>query len=227
LDRPGSQLLQDGNYGVNRFSASGDSSGNGPSFTVQGGTGCSPAGFAMPTADDIQGNIGWYGLNESAVPASSAGIQFIFATGKDGLRSDSGASVDIYNTPNGPAIQHIDIKDQNYYGGFPEDSSQNVVYPFTGAFDSNGLPLIDHIVINVDRNSDPCNCGGNSLCSTFCTLDADQWKLSGLTINTWQPNGPETCWMATAEASGVTDDTTVLTMNSSQTVVSGGCVSKY
>jgi hypothetical protein len=232
LDRPGSQLLQDGNYGVNRFSAtpgvpSGtQASGNGPTFTIQGGTGCSSAGFPSPTADDINGNQTWYGLNEAAVPASSAGIQFIFATGKDGLRSDSGASVDIYDTPSGPAIQHIDIKDQNYYGGFPDDSSQNVVYPFTGTFDSSGIPLIDHIVINVDRNSDPCNCGGNSICEGFCTLDADQWKLSGLNVNTWQPNNPETCWMATPQLSGVTDDTTVLTMNSSQTVVAGGCLGK-
>jgi kumamolisin len=229
LDRPGSQLLQDGNYGVNRFSAYAGStgsgpSGNGPTFTIQGGTGCSSTGFASPSGDDIQGNMTWYGLNEAAVPASSAGIQFIFATGKDDLRSDSGASVDIYDTPNGPAIQHIDIKDQNYYGGFPNDSSQNVVYPFTGSFDSNGLPLIDHIVVNVDRNSDPCGCGGSAIC--ICTLDSDQWKLSGLTINTWQPGGPSTCWMTTGETSGPTDDTTLLTMNPSQTLVSTGCLSK-
>jgi hypothetical protein len=224
VDRPGSQVLQDSNFGVNRFSATVSGSGNGPTFTVQGGTGCSSSGFASPTASDIQGNVVLYSLNESAVPASSAGIQFIFATGRDDLRSDSGASVDIYATPNGPAIQHIDIKDENYHGGFPNDSSQNLVYPFMGSFDANGLPLIDHIVINVDRNSDPCGCGGSLIC--ICTLDSDQWKLSGLTINTWQPNGPETCWMATGEASGVTNDTTVLTMNPSQTVVSGGCVGK-
>jgi hypothetical protein len=226
LDRPGGAVLQSAGDGVVRLSATAGTSGSGPSLQLAGGTGCTFSGAPSPSDGDISANISSFGLTEAAVPAASAGIQFIFGTGNDDVRKDSGVSVDIFNAPDDPSPQHIVIKEQNCTGGFPNDSIQNVVYPLLEPFDSNGIPLIDHIVLSLNRSSDPCCCGGPGLCETLCTVQSDNWKLSGLNIMTWQPKGPETCWNMSPAAAGKTDDTTVIVVGPSATLISTGCIGK-
>jgi hypothetical protein len=57
-------------------------------------------------------------------------------------------------------------------------------------------------------------------------VQSDNWKLSGLNIMTWQPKGPETCWNMSPAAAGKTDDTTVIVVGPSATLISTGCIGK-
>ena len=165
LDMSGGNTLSDGRFGLARLT--GDSQQatfakvflpNPPAGPVFYHADCAASGHPVPYSGS----------------AIQPGIQFIFSTGSDDLRSDSGLRADFYAQKNSPTPFQTAWLHYGGSGAWATYTQQNEIFTLNG-------PVPHHIVLKIQQ--------GNSGLETD-----DNWNCNGVNIMTWQPNGPEVCY---------------------------------
>jgi hypothetical protein len=183
--------LQDGSTGLVRLSASSGGSGVGPEVTFATPAAAAIGGLPQPVYPVFLGT----GENNSTptgepvqpgapLPPGAPGIQFIFDTGNDNVRQDSGIIVYLYNSPSAPT-QYYSYQLKN--SGDPEwknDTEQDFVLELP-----NNGEVPDHMDLHLQQH----NSG---------TETDDKWDVNGVNIVTWQANGPEVCYYRNYQNSG-------------------------
>jgi Pro-kumamolisin, activation domain len=192
FDLPGIYGLDGGHLGVARLSGTNGASGIGPkvTFATPAAAAALPPGAAYPFPYDTT-KVGVTNCSATGHPVMPSGqdlqpaIQFIFSTGSDGLRGDSGLATYAFDK-NGNQIDSWQLKDGDGSKWNP-DSQQNQIYSLAGGV------VPDHINMNVQQHDHGLQTD-------------DNWNVNGINIMVWQPNGPEICYHKDYQSAGQAAD---------------------
>jgi hypothetical protein len=182
FDLAGNNRLQDGHLGLVRLSSTVSSSGIGPQVTFSA-TGAPAASFLVGTHCARTGSP----LPASGPPVPS-GVQFIFSTGSDDLRKDSGLQAQAFDAAN-HVLATWQLKNSGA-GSWDNDTEQDIIVPL-----ASGAAL-DHITLTLQQHG--------SFPET-----SDKWNIDGVDIVTWNSGGAEVCFF-NQQPSSFANDTPVM-----------------
>jgi hypothetical protein len=186
FDIRGDSTLQDGHEGIVRFSSSAGSSGVGRQATF------STAPLASPPAGPVFVGSGCAttGAPNRSSQAAFPSIQFIFSTGSDDLRQDSGLVAYGYEK-NGTQIDEWQLKSSGD-ASWQNDTQQNLTFELSGGI------VPSYIHMNIQQHDQGLQTD-------------DNWNCDGADLLTWQANGPEVCYYRNLQsASQAASDSPVL-----------------